>query len=293
LPTMDFPQDSARRIIKLALEEDCGSGDVTSRLTIPTGHRSRAQILAKEAGRISGLPLLPLVLEELAALVPDSTASEVRFELLVDDGDLVKPGTVIARLLGPTQAILQAERTILNLLQRLSGTATAAARYQAAAGPNCRILDTRKTTPGLRRLEKYAIRCGGGSNHRMGLWDAILIKENHARAAGGVRKAAMAAIAGNTGALPLIVEVSSLEELQTLCDLPLTRVLLDNFSPEDVAQAVSLRKAHMASFALEASGGITIETLPAYASAGAEYVSIGALTHSVKALDLSLLLEEA
>lgn len=289
----DFPTLDARAILRIALAEDCGTGDVTCRLTLPEGHASRGRIVAKESGTLVGLPLLPLVLEELDLLVPDAEASRVRLETLVPEGSRVEPGTVVARLEGPTAAILQAERVSLNLLQRLSGTATAAVRYQAEAGPSCKVLDTRKTTPGLRQLEKYAIRTAGGHNHRMGLWDAVLIKENHARAAGGVRAAAERALAGKPADMPLIVEVESLEQLETLLDLPLTRVLLDNFSPARIAQAVTLRNERKASFALEASGGITLETIAAYARAGAEYISVGALTHSVKALDLSLLLEEA
>ena len=288
----DFPEKDARAILRLALSEDCGTGDVTCRLTLPPGHKSHARIVAKEAGILAGQPLLPLVLEELDALVPASGAREVQFQALAADGTQVLVGQIVSSLEGPTAAILQAERTLLNLMQRLSGTATTARHYQEAAGPSCQVLDTRKTTPGLRQLEKYAIRVAGGHNHRMGLWDAILIKENHARAAGGVRPAAQAAIAGRTDGMPVIVEVTSLAELESLCDLPLTRVLLDNFRPEKIAAAVELRRRKQATFGLEASGGITLETIATYARAGAEYISVGALTHSVKALDLSLLLEQ-
>lgn len=289
----DFPTQDARTITRIALAEDCGTGDVTCRLTLPAGHCSRGRIVAKETGVLVGLPLLPLVLEELTSLVPDAGASELHLEVLVPEGSRVVPGQIVARLEGPTAAILQAERVSLNLLQRLSGTATAAVRYQEAAGPTCKVLDTRKTTPGLRQLEKYAIRTAGGHNHRMGLWDAVLIKENHARAAGSVRAAAERALAGKPADMPLIVEVESLPQLETLLDLPLTRVLLDNFTPNEIRQAVAMRNGSKAVFALEASGGITLETIAAYAQAGAEYISVGALTHSVKALDLSLLLEEA
>ena len=153
------------------------------------------------------------------------------------------------------------------------------------------MLDTRKTTPGQRTLEKWAIRVGGGSNHRMGLWDAVLIKENHAQAAGGVRPAARQALATRPSNEDVIVEVRSLLELSELLDLPLTRVLLDNFTPDQVREAVALRQGAKASFALEVSGGITLQTLPAYARSGAEFASVGALTHSALPLDLSLLLE--
>lgn len=288
-----FPIHDARTIIRLALAEDCGNGDVTCRLTLPPHHTSRGRIVSKEEGVIAGLPLLPLVLEELEQLVPDAGASKVALTIEAVEGGHVQRGQVIARFEGPTSAILQAERVSLNLLQRLSGTATTAVRYQEAAGRSCKVLDTRKTTPGLRQLEKYAIRVAGGHNHRMGLWDAILIKENHARAAGGVRAASLAALAGRTGKMPVIVEVETLEQLESLCDLPLTRVLLDNFSPEEIRRAVELRNARQCTFSLEASGGITLATIAEYAKAGAEYISVGALTHSVKALDLSLLLEDA
>jgi nicotinate-nucleotide pyrophosphorylase (carboxylating) len=287
----EFPTQDARSILRLALAEDCGTGDVTCLLTVPEGHTSSARIVAKESGVFVGGPLFALVFEELAALVPDSQASNVTFNVLVKEGDAVRNGQTVANISGPTQAILQAERTLLNLLQRLSGSATVARTYQEAAGPNCKVLDTRKTTPGLRQLEKYAIRMAGGSNHRMGLWDTVLIKENHARAAGGVRPAAVAALAGKPDSMPLIVEVESLEQLDSLCGLPITRVLLDNFTPDQIRKAVELRTLRNATFALEASGGITLETIAAYAQAGAEYISVGALTHSVKALDLSLLLE--
>ena len=292
MDALNFPEKDARAILHLALSEDCGTGDVTCRLTLPPHHRSRARIVAKEAGTLAGQPLLPLVLEELDNLVPSSGAREVHFQTLAADGTQVSPGQIVSSLEGPTAAILQAERTLLNLMQRLSGTATTARRYQEAAGPDCRVLDTRKTTPGLRQLEKYAIRVAGGHNHRMGLWDAVLIKENHARAAGGVRPAALAALSGRSEGMPVIVEVTSLAELESLCDLPLTRVLLDNFRPEKIAAAVELRRRKQATFGLEASGGITLETIATYARAGAEYISVGALTHSVKALDLSLLLEQ-
>lgn len=289
----DFPTSDARAIIRMALSEDCGTGDITCRLVLPKGHRSRGHIVAKEHGVLVGLPLLALVLEELDALIPDAGAAQVTLSLSMPEGSTVEPGTVIARYEGPTAAILQAERVSLNLLQRLSGTATTAVRYQAAAGNACKVLDTRKTTPGLRQLEKYAIRTAGGHNHRMGLWDAILIKENHARAAGGVRQAALTALDRRSPETPVIVEVTSLPELESLCDLPLTRVLLDNFVPADIERAVTMRNAYRSRFALEASGGITLETIGAYAKAGAEFISVGALTHSVKALDLSLLLEDA
>jgi len=286
---IDFPLEAATTIVRLALEEDIGGGDLTCRLVLPPGHRSRARVIAKASGVLAGLPLARLVFDQLKIVDPE--AGEVEVLALSKDGALVESKNVVLELQGPTRAILEGERTLLNFLQHLSGVATMAKRYQAAAGTTCKVLDTRKTTPGQRMLEKWAITVGGGANHRMGLWDAVLIKENHAQAAGSVRIAAQKALASKPASADLIVEVRDLEELRSVLDLPLTRVLLDNFAPELVAQALALRDASNAQFKLEVSGGITLETLPAYAKAGAEFASVGALTHSTMPLDLSLLLE--
>lgn len=285
----DFPASAAKSIVRLALEEDIGPGDLTCRLVLPAGHRSRARIVAKDHGILAGVPLADLVFTELARMDPQVGGVVVR--PAKHDGEALCPGDLVVEFEGPTRAILEGERTILNLWQHLSGVATVARRYQAAAGPTCRVLDTRKTTPGQRLLEKWAIRVGGGSNHRMGLWDAVLIKENHAQAAGGVRAAAQKALASMAGGTDLLVEVRDLAELEAVLDLPLTRVLLDNFTPDLVARALALRNRAAAGFGLEVSGGITLDTLPAYAGAGAEFASVGALTHSTRPVDLSLLLE--
>jgi nicotinate-nucleotide pyrophosphorylase (carboxylating) len=285
----DFPASAATKIVRLALEEDIGSGDLTCRLVLPTAHRSRARIVAKDHGILAGRPLAELVFSELLRL--DAQIGKVAVRPAKSDGDSLVPGDLVMEFEGPTRAILEGERTILNLLQHLSGVATMARRYQDAAGSTCRVLDTRKTTPGQRLLEKWAIRVGGGSNHRMGLWDAVLIKENHAQAVGGVREAARKALQAKTPDTDLIVEVRDLAELESVLDLPLTRVLLDNFTPELVAQALARRDQAKADFRIEVSGGITLETLPAYARAGAEFASVGALTHSTRPVDLSLLLE--
>lgn len=250
-------------------------------------------MVAKARGTFCGAPLAPVVLAMLQELDPQAGAEAVTFEALVDDGSHVEPGQTTCRFEGPTRAILEAERTFLNFCQHLSGVATSARVHQEVAGDFCRVLDTRKTTPGQRSLEKWAIRVGGGTNHRMGLWDAVLVKENHAQAAGGVRAAALAALERIAPGTPVIIEVRDLDELSSLLSLPLTRVLLDNFSPMDVAKARVLRDGAGASFALEASGGITLHTLADYARAGVEFASVGALTHSARPLDLSLLLEDA
>lgn len=285
----DFPAFAATKIVRVALEEDIGTGDLTCQVVLPLGHRSRARIVAKDIGILAGIPLAGLIFAELARL--SAPLTEVSILAHREDGDLLKRGDVVLELEGPTRSILEGERTLLNLLQHLSGVATMARAYQDAAGAGCRVLDTRKTTPGQRQLEKWAIRVGGGSNHRMGLWDAVMIKENHAQAVGGVRAAAQKALAFKSADVDLIVEVRDLDELRSVLDLPLTRVLLDNFHPDQVSQALALRDRAAADFGIEVSGGITIETLPAYAKAGAEFVSVGALTHSTRPVDLSLLLE--
>jgi nicotinate-nucleotide pyrophosphorylase (carboxylating) len=284
-----FPLQAASRIVRLALEEDIGSGDITCGMVLPPNHRSRARVVAKAEGIVAGIPLASLVFDLLREVDPQ--AGDVVVQTRVLDGVMVAPKDVVLELEGPTRALLQGERTLLNFLQHLSGVATMAQRYQSAAGPSCKVLDTRKTTPGQRMLEKWAIAVGGGANHRMGLWDAVLIKENHAQAAGGVRIAAQKALSAKPASVDVIVEVRDLEELRSVLDLPITRVLLDNFAPEQVGSALVLRNASKATFALEVSGGITLDTLPAYAKAGAEFASVGALTHSTLPLDLSLLLE--
>jgi len=286
-----FPLEDARRILRIALEEDVRTGDITCRLVLPEGHRSRARIVAKAGGILAGTSLLPPAIEELAILDPASGARELAWSALLPEGSPFATGDVLVELAGPTRAILELERTFLNLLQHLCGVAASASAHQRAAGPSCRILDTRKTTPGQRTLEKWAIAVGGGSNHRMGLWDAVLVKENHVAAAGGVRAAAEKALGGRPEGMDVIVEVRSIEELESIADLPLTRVLLDNFPPALVREARKVRDGRGASFALEASGGITLKTVSAYAAAGAEFVSVGSLTHSVAPVDLSLLLE--
>ena len=290
-PMRDLPEESARRIVRLALEEDIGTGDATCIHVLPPGHRSSARIVAKQAGVLCGMGLVPLLFDELGKIDPDALAAEVAWRFAASDGEAVVPGRDVLHLSGPTRAILEGERVLLNFMQHLSGVATMAKSFQDAAGGTCRILDTRKTTPGQRALEKWAIRVGGGTNHRQGLWDAILIKENHAQAAGGVRAAALKALRSRPAGMDVIVEVRDLEELRQLLDLPLTRVLLDNFPPDLAAQASRLRTESGAEFPLEASGGLRLDTLAPFAASGVGYASVGALTHSALPLDLSLLLD--
>jgi nicotinate-nucleotide pyrophosphorylase (carboxylating) len=262
-----------------ALAEDVGQGDVTTEATVPADARGHALITQKAPGVIFGLDVAEAVFRAL-----DPAVATRR---LVAEGEWREGGPVM-RLEGSARAILTAERTALNFLQRLSGVATLTARYvQAVRGTRARILDTRKTTPGLRTLEKAAVAAGGGTNHRAGLYDAILIKENHAAIAGGVGEAVRRARAADPE-LPLEVECRNLAEVDEALAAGAPRILLDNMTVDQLRDAV----AHVAGRAeLEASGGVTLETLGAIAGTGVDFISAGALTHSAAALDLSLILE--
>jgi len=262
-----------------ALAEDVGTGDVTSAATVDENARARAEITQKAPGVLFGLDAAE---EAFRQLDPD-----VATERLAPEGEWREGGPVLA-VAGRTRALLGAERTALNFLQRLSGVATATAlAVEQVAGTGARILDTRKTTPGLRALEKAAVRAGGGFNHRTGLYDAILIKENHAAAAGGVGEAVRRAKAASPD-VPLEVECRSMAEVDEALAAGATRLLLDNMPPERLREAVD----HVAGRAtLEASGGITLGNLREVAQTRVEFISIGALTHSAAALDLSLTLE--
>jgi nicotinate-nucleotide pyrophosphorylase (carboxylating) len=266
-------------VVARALAEDVGDGDVTTMATVPEQTRAQATITQKAPGVVFGL--------ELAEETFRSLDAGIEFERLVEEGVWRERGSVL-RLEGSARAILTGERTALNFLQRLSGVATMTARcVQAIEGTGARILDTRKTTPGLRALEKAAVAAGGGTNHRAGLYDAILIKENHAAIAGGVGEAVRRARA-RAPELPLEVECRTLAEVDEALDAGATRLLLDNMTAEQLRGAV----AHVDGRAeLEASGGVTLETLREIASTGVQFVSVGALTHSAPALDLSLILQ--
>jgi nicotinate-nucleotide pyrophosphorylase (carboxylating) len=270
-------------LVARALAEDVGDGDVTTAATVPEGARGQALITQKAPGVVYGLDV---ALETFRALDP-----AIAVERLVSEG-VWREGGPVMRLEGSARAILTGERTALNFLQRLSGVATMAARYvREVSGTGATILDTRKTTPGLRALEKAAVTAGGATNYRFGLFDAILIKENHAAAAGGVGEAVRKAHVYAPG-LPLEVECQTLAEvdeaLEAGAGIPGFRILLDNMSVEQLREAVE-RVAGRAE--LEASGGVTLQTLRAIAGTGVNFISAGALTHSAPALDLSLLLE--
>jgi nicotinate-nucleotide pyrophosphorylase (carboxylating) len=266
-------------VVARALAEDLGDGDVTTAATVPPDARARAVITQKAPGVIFGLDVAE---QTFRTLDP-----EAGFERAVDEGRWRERGEVLV-VDGRARALLSAERTALNFLARLSGVATAAARaVEAVEGTSARILDTRKTTPGLRALEKAAVAAGGATNHRAGLYDAILIKENHAALAGGVGPAVRRAREYAPG-LPLEVECRNLAEVDEALEAGAPRLLLDNMTPEQLREAVD----HVAGRAkLEASGGVTLETLRTVGETGVDFISVGALTHSAPALDLSLILQ--
>jgi nicotinate-nucleotide pyrophosphorylase (carboxylating) len=265
-------------IIRLALAEDIGRGDLTTEATVDPARTVRAEILQKQAGVVCGLPVV--------AAVFDALDRRLAVTPLVEEGSWGETRRAVARIDGPARALLTGERTALNFLQRLSGVATASRRAaEAVAGSGCEVIDTRKTTPGQRVLEKYAVRVGGCRNHRGGLDDGYLIKENHIRAAGGISAALQAAYRRAAPGQRVEVEVTTLAELDEALAAGAELILLDNFDPPGLLAAVE-RTAGRAR--LEASGGITLENLPAVSRTGVHYVSLGALTHSAGALDFSL-----
>jgi nicotinate-nucleotide pyrophosphorylase (carboxylating) len=266
-------------VVARALAEDVGSGDVTTAATVPAGARAQALITQKAAGVVFGLDVATEVFRQVD---PD-----LQVERLTEEGGW-REGGEVTRVTGSAAAILTAERTALNFLQRLSGVATLAARCaQAVEGTGARILDTRKTTPGLRALEKAAVKAGGATNHRTGLYDAILIKENHAALAGGVGQALHRA-RDTAPDLPLEVECRTLDEVDQALTAGAPMILLDNMAPPQLREAVRRVDGRAV---LEASGGLTLQTLREVAETGVQFISVGALTHSAPALDLSLILQ--
>lgn len=269
--------------VKRALDEDLGrAGDVTSSATLPEGIQAKAKLVARKAGNIAGLPC--------AARAFRSLAPNIKFDAKARDGDSVKANTVLALIEGPAIAILSGERVALNFLGHLSGIATLTAAYAAKiAHTKAKITDTRKTTPGLRALEKYAVRAGGGVNHRFGLDDAILIKDNHIAVAGGVGKALDAARAAVGHLVKVEIEVDTLDQLkEVLANGKADVVLLDNMAPKTLREAVALCKGRIVT---EASGGVTLDTVAAIAETGVDVISSGALTHSAPSLDVALDIE--
>jgi nicotinate-nucleotide pyrophosphorylase (carboxylating) len=271
------------RAIDAALEEDVGPGDVTTLWTVREHAMARAEMVAKAGGVVAGL--------EVAGRVFRRVDPRIAFTPHAADGQRVSPGDRIAEVAGPARGILTAERTALNFLQRLSGIATATAVCVALVeGTGARILDTRKTAPGLRALDKYAVRAGGGVNHRIGLFDMALIKDNHIEAADGITSAVRRVRAGMAQeGFKIEVEVKDLDELREALGCRVDRIMLDNMDLEAMREAVRIVQASPDRPEVEASGGVTLETLRAVAETGVDFISLGALTHSVEALDISLL----
>ncbi len=277
-----------RELVRRALVEDVGRGDVTTEATIPAGTRSKARIVTREAGIIAGLPM--------AALTFRSLDTMMMFEALVADGAQVAAGTTLARLQGETRALLTAERTALNFLGRLSGIASLSARCVAAvAGTQAVVVDTRKTTPGLRTLEKYAVRMGGARNHRAGLDDGILIKDNHIAASGGVRAAVERARDHTSHLLRIEVECDTAEQVREAVAAGADVILLDNMSHDQLRANVAWIREHAPRIVIEASGNIGADPgrLAAVAATGVDLISLGALTHSAPNFDVSLEFEPA
>jgi nicotinate-nucleotide pyrophosphorylase (carboxylating) len=284
-------------LLQLALREDLAeAGDWTTNALVPENASGRAAVAARQAGVLAGLPAVDMT---LAAIAP-----RLRWSPRAADGQQVRPGEVVGLIDGPARGLLSAERLLLNMLGRLSGIATLTRRYvEAVAGTRARIYDTRKTTPGWRRLEKYAVRCGGGQNHRSGLFDAVLIKDNHlalsaadcgqpagaaAEAVGRARRYLQAEAPAAAGTMLIEVEVDTLEQLDEVLPAGPDLVLLDNMTPEQLRHAVARRDASRAAIELEASGGISLENVRQIAEAGVDRISVGALTHSSPALDIGL-----
>ncbi|KPK81414.1 MAG: hypothetical protein AMS25_06510 [Gemmatimonas sp. SM23_52] len=272
-------EEMGRRIAE-ALAEDVGGGDWTSEWSVPAGARAEAEIVAKAEGVVAGLAAVAEVFRQLG---------DLQFRPLVRDGDEVAPGATVARVSGAACAILTGERTALNFLGRLSGVATLTRRFVAAvAGTGTRITDTRKTTPLWRELERAATRAGGAVNHRRGLDDMVLIKENHIACAGGIARAVQRVRESNDRGLAVEVETTNLEEVKAALEADVDRVMLDNMAPEMVRQAVRMISDWTPRPEIEASGGVTLDSAREFAEAGVDYISVGALTHSAPALDLSL-----
>lgn len=267
-------------LLTLAFAEDVGDGDHTTLSTIPADALGKQRLIVKEPGILAGV--------EMAKKVFDKFDPELKMTVYINDGAEVKPGDIAFEVEGRVRSLLQTERVMLNIMQRMSGIATVTAKYQKRLeGLKTKVLDTRKTTPGLRMLEKEAVRIGGGCNHRIGLFDMILIKDNHVDFAGGIKEAVESAkkYCKNTGRnLKIELEVRNEDEIKQALEVGVDRIMLDNFTPERTREAVKLINGAVE---IESSGGITIDTLREYGECGVDFISVGALTHSVKGLDMS------
>lgn len=280
---MQTPDQLIDRLIELAFAEDVGDGDATTLSTIPADAMGRQHLLIKQEGILAGV--------DIARRVFEFFDPSLKMTVFIEDGAHVKPGDIAFVVEGPVRSLLQTERTMLNIMQRMSGIATMTAKYQERlAGLHTKVLDTRKTTPGMRILEKMAVKIGGGANHRIGLFDMILIKDNHTDFAGGIAQAVARAKEWNrTNGKDLRIEqeVRNTDEINEALEAGVDRIMLDNFTPERTAEAVKLIRSKNPSVEIESSGGITLDTLRDYGEAGVDFISVGALTHSVKGLDMS------
>lgn len=280
---MDTREKLIDQLIDLSFAEDIGDGDHTTLSTIGPDAMGRQHLLVKEEGILAGV--------EIARKVFEKFDPSLKMTVFIEDGAHVKPGDIAFVVEGPVRSLLQTERLMLNIMQRMSGIATVTAKYQEKlAGLDCKVLDTRKTTPGMRILEKDAVKIGGGHNHRIGLFDMILIKDNHVDFAGGITAAVTKAkeyCRKKSKDLKIEVEVRNTDEIKEALAMGIDRIMLDNFTPERTAEAVKLIRATAPGVEIESSGGITLDTLRSYGEAGVDFISVGALTHSVKGLDLS------
>lgn len=280
---MQTPDQLIDRLIELAFAEDVGDGDATTLSTIPADAMGRQHLLIKQEGILAGV--------DIARRVFDFFDKSLKMTVFIEDGAHVRPGDIAFVVEGPVRSLLQTERTMLNIMQRMSGIATMTAKYQERLdGLHTKVLDTRKTTPGMRILEKMAVKIGGGANHRIGLFDMILIKDNHTDFAGGIANAVARAKQWNRENgkdLRIEQEVRNNDEINQALEAGVDRIMLDNFTPERTAEAVKLIRSKNPNVEIESSGGITLDTLRAYGEAGVDFISVGALTHSVNGLDMS------
>lgn len=270
-------------LLTLAFAEDIGDGDATTLSTIPAEAVGKQQLIVKEEGILAGV--------EIARKVFEKFDPSLKMTVFIEDGAHVRPGDIAFVVEGPVRSLLQTERTMLNIMQRMSGIATTTAKYQKQLeGTGARVLDTRKTTPGMRMLEKEAVKIGGGTNHRIGLFDMILIKDNHTDFAGGIPQAVAKAkewCKANGRDLRIEQEVRDTDEIMQAIEAGVDRIMLDNFTPERTREAVKLIRKEAPGVEIESSGGITFDTLRQYGECGVDYISVGALTHSVRGLDMS------
>lgn len=280
---MQTPEQLIDQLIELAFAEDVGDGDATTLSTIPADAMGRQHLLIKQEGILAGV--------DIARRVFDFFDKSLKMTVLIEDGAHVRPGDIAFVVEGPVRSLLQTERTMLNIMQRMSGIATMTAKYQQRLeGLHTKVLDTRKTTPGMRILEKMAVKIGGGANHRIGLFDMILIKDNHTDFAGGIANAVARAKQWNRDNgkdLRIEQEVRNTDEINQALEAGVDRIMLDNFTPERTAEAVKFIRSKNPNVEIESSGGITLDTLRAYGEAGVDFISVGALTHSVNGLDMS------